>query len=106
MNKKKVIISAIISFIAIWISQFKIGAFFPPDNVYLNDSWLFFYPPIIIIIFSIIFSRFRKKEVAMGVIIGGLIYYFGLVFIYFFPLGQVVCGRYFFNLLTNCPGIK
>jgi hypothetical protein len=103
MKKIKIIISAIVTFILIWISQFMVGVSLPPENVYLNDSWLFFYPPLIIVIFSFLFSKFKKKEGVTGVIIGGLIYYLGLVFIYFFPLGQVICGRYFFNLLTNCP---
>jgi hypothetical protein len=103
---KKIIISAIVTFILIWISQFKIGVFFPPDNVYLNDSWAFFYPPIVIAILSIIFFKYNRKEVAIGIIIGGALYSLVLWFMMFAFVGEMVCQRYFFNLLTNCPGIK
>ena len=106
MNKKKTVISAIISLIVIWYSQYKIGAFFPPDNVYLNDSWAFFYPPLVVLIFFIIFFKFKKKEIAIGIIIGGTLYSLVLWFTMFAFVSEMVCQRYFFNLLTNCPGVK
>ena len=110
MNKK-VIFSSIITIIILWVSQFLIlgswilNSFFP-ENVYLNEVVLYFYPPLLIIGFSAYFWAYKKRDIAKGIIIGGLIYCFGLWLVVSSDTSEMICQRYFFDLLTNCPGVK
>jgi len=106
MNKK-VIFSFIITIIILWVSHMWLGNLFP-ENIYYSDAILLFYPPFIISVAILYFWKHLKyKEIAKGILIGGLIYCFGLWFNIVWDTSEIPCGtKYFFNLLTNCPGIK
>lgn len=101
----------LVSFLTVgilWISQAIILTPLgdKPSNIYVSDFFLYFYPPLIIILSVVYFFIKKNKYIAIGVIIGGLIYLFGLWFNISWDTSEMVCQRYFFNLLTNCPGIK
>jgi len=102
MNK---LIKVLTTAFGLWTSHwlmFWIESFFP-QNIYLNDSVLFVYPPVIIIIVSIYLFFLGKKIDAMSVIIGGLIYYLALLFVVAWGISEMGgCTRYFFNLFTTC----
>lgn len=101
MNKK-VIFSSIITIIILWVSHVWLGSLFP-ENIYYSDAILLFYPPLLIIGFSVYFWARKKRDIAKGIIIGGLIYCFGLWLVVSSNISKMPCQRYFFNLLTNCP---
>ena len=75
-----------------------------PNNIYVRDYFLFFNPLIVVIILSICFFILKKKDIARGIIIGGLIYCLVNWFNISWDISEMACQRYFFNLLTNCPG--
>ena len=86
--------------IIFWIESFL------PTNFYLNDSVFFIYPPIFTLFISIYFLYNKKKLAVIACVIAGCVYYIFLMFVFFWGLSESLCVRYFFNLLTNCPGIK
>jgi hypothetical protein len=105
MNAKKFYLAILLSFITIWASQFLILSFLHGNN-FITDVVLFIYPLIAFAGSSVFFFLQKKNDIAIGIIIGGALYWIGFSLINIVFLGEAVCGRYFFNLLTNCPGIK
>ena len=113
MNKKlKVTIISVLMFSAMWISDEIIFRIIgnSPNNIYISDYFLFLNPLLIIIVLSTYFLIRKKKDIAIGIIIGGFIYYLVSWFNISWDLSEMSCQRYFFNLfITNCPrmpGIK
>jgi len=105
---KKIIISFLSAVVSIWASQFFIFwilGFFP-DNPYVTDVVVFLYSPIATLVMSICLYLRKEKSIAIGFFAGGLIYCLAWTFVALWGIGDVGCTRYFFNLLTNCPGIK
>lgn len=101
---KNFIISFTSAIIGIWVSQaiiFWILGFFP-ENVYLSDSILYFYPLILTIGLPIYFFVQNKKSIARGLLFGGIIYCVGLGFVIILNTGELNCTPYFFNLLNKC----
>jgi len=107
MSKElKILLSSFLMLIFIWSTHIWLANFYP-DNIYVSDATLIFYPPLLIFTLSLFFFLIGKKEIAIGVIIGGIIYVLGLWFNIWWDISEMPCGtKYFFNLLTNCPGIK
>ncbi|MEK7658754.1 MAG: hypothetical protein AAB352_02695 [Patescibacteria group bacterium] len=109
MNKTtKIIVISIVSLIGVWISQFVIFLIldFFPKNI-LSDVFLYTYPLFITFAVGVYFFVRKKKEFMIGSIIGGLIYSFTTGFLILWDVSVGMgCTRFFFNLLTNCPGIK
>ncbi len=95
-------------FTIMWIGDEVIFKFIgdKPSNIYINDYFLFLNPPIVVIVLSTYFFILKKKDIAKGIIIGGLIYCLVNWFNIAWDTSEMSCQRYFFNLLTNCPGIK
>ncbi|MEK7582236.1 MAG: hypothetical protein AAB488_02825 [Patescibacteria group bacterium] len=103
MNKKiKVAIVTVLTVAFVWISQVWLSSF-SAENTYLSDAILILYPPLIIIALSVYFFIRKEKDIAKGIIIGGLIYYLILWLNIWSDISEMSCQRYFFNLFTNCP---
>ena len=104
-NLEKGVFSFILSIFVVWGGQwlfFMILGFFP-ENTYINDIILFIYPPVLVIGAFIYFWRKKEKVIAISLLIGGGGYYLLYWFSIFLLASVTQCGRYFFNLLTNCP---
>ena len=106
MNTKKIVLSFVITITILWASHVWFGGLFP-NNVYYSDSVLLFYPPLVFLGFTVYFWKYRKnKNIAMGILMGGIIYCLLLGFMITWATLEMGCGRFFFNLFTTCVGIK
>jgi len=103
MSKEfKVLLTGFLMLVFIWTTHY-LSAYIYPENIYVSDFTLYFYPIVITIIFSLISFSVRKKEIAIGIIIGGVIYILGLWLNIWWDFSEMPCGtKYFFDLFTKC----
>lgn len=77
-------------------------AFLLTDNVYVLDFVLYFSTLILVVVIAKKLFRDGKKTLSIGVLAGFSVYYLLFWIIHIYGLGESLCTKYFFNLLTNC----
>ena len=104
-NLEKSVFSFLLTIGVIWMGQWTLLwlADIISGGIYLEDSILFLFPPILTVGAFIYFWRKKKKAIAISLLVGGCIYSLGFMFSFFWGLGESLCTRYFFDLLTTCP---
>lgn len=104
---KKIILSTITSITVYILSGWLIELIlvqFDITAVYLRDALFYLFIPLLAVTIVVYYFRSQKKELAVGFIIGFILYYSFFWIAHLWGMGEALeCTNYFFNLMSNCP---